>query len=141
MLKAVLNTNVVVSGTIVNYGPPCAILQAWREGQFTAITSETLLAEIREKLEEPRIKRTYKLTDREISLIIIALRKYSHLVKGKLTLKVIKEDPDDDQVIIAAVEGKANYIVSCDRHLLELETYKSIKIVPPAEFVKVLGLQ
>ncbi|MBI1925537.1 PIN domain-containing protein [Candidatus Poribacteria bacterium] len=59
-------------------------------------------------------------------------------VKGELQLQVIKADPDDDKFIIAAVEGGADYIVSGDSHLKELKEYQGIKIVTPAQFVRIL---
>ena len=40
-------------------------------------------------------------------------------------LKVVKDDTDDDKIIEAAVEGKADYIVSYDNHLLKLKGYRA----------------
>jgi len=55
-----------------------------------------------------------------------------------LKIKVIDQDPADDKFIIAALEARADYIVSGDQHLLELGAYKNIKIVSPREFVEIL---
>jgi predicted nucleic acid-binding protein len=52
-----------------------------------------------------------------------------------LALHVVKEDPEDDNIIIAAVEGKADCIISGDKHLTKMESYQDIPILPPAEFV------
>ncbi|MGH7909101.1 MAG: putative toxin-antitoxin system toxin component, PIN family, partial [Thermodesulfobacteriota bacterium] len=57
---------------------------------------------------------------------------------GKLKLHVIKRDPQDNEVLIAALEGKADFIVSGDSDLKELKSYKGIRIVSPAEFGKLL---
>ena len=46
---------------------------------------------------------------------------------------VIAADPDDDQVIAAALAAQADLIVSGDRHLLALGTYQGIRVVTPAE--------
>ena len=53
-------------------------------------------------------------------------------------LEVVKNDPDDDKFIEAAVEGNAQYIVSQDKHLLNIKEYKGIKILHPDEFFKFL---
>jgi len=45
---------------------------------------------------------------------------------------VIAADPDDDYVLACAVAGRARYIVSGDRHLLDLKRYKRIAILTPA---------
>jgi predicted nucleic acid-binding protein len=57
-------------------------------------------------------------------------------VKSKF--KVIKEDPDDDVVLRTAFDGKAEYIVSGDKHLLALGEFKGIKIVNITEILSVV---
>jgi len=49
-------------------------------------------------------------------------------------LKVIKEDPDDNIILESAISGKADYIITGDRHLLNLKEYLGIKILTNAEF-------
>jgi len=48
-------------------------------------------------------------------------------------------DPDDDQVIVAAVAAGADLLVSGDHHLLALGSHQNIRIVTPAEAVRLLG--
>jgi predicted nucleic acid-binding protein len=57
-------------------------------------------------------------------------------VKSKF--KVIPEDPDDDIIVRTAYDGKADYIVSGDRHLLALKEFKGIKILTIDEMLKLL---
>jgi predicted nucleic acid-binding protein len=52
---------------------------------------------------------------------------------------VIQEDPDDDIFLNTALDGKADYIVSGDPHLLDLSKYKGIKIVTVDDMLKKLG--
>jgi len=47
-------------------------------------------------------------------------------------------DPDDNKFIEAAVEGKADCIVTQDKHLLKLKEFRKIKIITPDEFIKLL---
>jgi predicted nucleic acid-binding protein len=54
-------------------------------------------------------------------------------------LKVVVDDPDDDKVIECAVVGKADYIVTGDRHLLALGQYGNISIVKAAQFISILS--
>ena len=51
-------------------------------------------------------------------------------------LKIVKEDPDDDKFIEAAIAGRADLIISRDNHLLKLQRYKNIKIITPEEFLR-----
>jgi predicted nucleic acid-binding protein len=47
--------------------------------------------------------------------------------------RVVPDDPDDDEVIAAALAGRADIVVSGDRHLLTLGAYREIKILTPIE--------
>ena len=49
-------------------------------------------------------------------------------------LKIIKDDPEDDKFIECADETSADYIISSDRHLLDLEKYKNTQILHPKDF-------
>ena len=46
----------------------------------------------------------------------------------------VKADPKDDMIIAAALESKAEYIVSEDKHLLDLKKYRGIKIMNREQF-------
>jgi predicted nucleic acid-binding protein len=61
------------------------------------------------------------------------------LVIPKQTLKVIKERDSDNRILECTVEGKAQYIVSGDEHhLLPLREFEGIKILSPAEFLRLV---
>jgi len=46
-----------------------------------------------------------------------------------MVLHVIEDDPDDNRVLECAIKGRADYIVTGDRHLLRLGSYEAIAIV------------
>lgn len=50
-------------------------------------------------------------------------------------VRAVADDPDDDKVIECALAGEAAYIVSGDRHLLDLKEYEGIVIVRANEFL------
>lgn len=64
------------------------------------------------------------------------LLRVAMFVVPKIRIDVIKEDPDDNRVLECAVEGKADFIVSGDQHLLRLREYAGINIVPASRFQK-----
>ena len=47
-------------------------------------------------------------------------------------------DPDDDKYIAAAMEGRAQFLVSGDRHLLDLGEHEGIRLVTPKVFRTVI---
>lgn len=60
------------------------------------------------------------------------------ITPGVLKLKKVVKHAADHKFLVAAVEGKADYIVSGDRHLRELGGYQSIKIAPAGKFLGIL---
>ena len=46
-------------------------------------------------------------------------------------------DPDDDQVLDVAVNGDAEYVVTGDADLLQMDPFRGVRIVTPAEFLTV----
>lgn len=66
------------------------------------------------------------------------IRQVSEIAILKDTIELVPEDPDDNLVLATALYGKANYIVSGDPHILNLRTWKKIKIVTAKEFLDIL---
>ncbi|MCL6472636.1 MAG: putative toxin-antitoxin system toxin component, PIN family [Firmicutes bacterium] len=138
MIKACLDTNVFVSGTISSSGAPFEILEAWRNRKFILLVSDEIIAEVSKVLNYPKIKTAFSLTDEKIEKSLLLLSKYSQRTPGELKLDVITEDPSDNIFLACAVEGKADFIISGDNHLLQIGTYQRIQIITPREFIKQL---
>jgi predicted nucleic acid-binding protein len=51
---------------------------------------------------------------------------------------VIADDPSDDRILECAVAGRADLIVSGDRHLRKLTVYRNIGIAGPSDFLRTL---
>ena len=60
------------------------------------------------------------------------------MAEPTVVLDAIKEDESDNRYLECAVEGKARYIISGDKHLLELGEYRGIVILSPAAFMTLL---
>ena len=65
----------------------------------------------------------------------IELLPYFEVVKPKKRLRIVRRDPSDDKFLECAVTGKAEVIVSGDGDLLQLGSYRTIRIQSPAEFL------
>ncbi|MGH7790798.1 MAG: putative toxin-antitoxin system toxin component, PIN family, partial [Thermodesulfobacteriota bacterium] len=98
MLRTVLDTNVIVSGTIGNSGSPFIILEAWRKGRFILITSQTLIDEVERVFRYPRIQKKYHITEKQVTNVIKNLRNYSIATPRNIKLSVITKDPPDNEV-------------------------------------------
>jgi hypothetical protein len=72
----------------------------------------------------------------EIEVFLKKLMKVVVIIRSGARLDVIKDDPSDNKYLECAVEGKADYIISGDKHLTDLQFFRGIKIMDPAKFLK-----
>ena len=63
----------------------------------------------------------------EILPIVNQLRKHIELIEIKSRISIIKEDPTDNIFLECALDGKVNYIISGDHHLLKLTIFEGIQ--------------
>ncbi len=138
MSKVVLDTNVVVSGLISPKGAPRKILKLWQTKKINLVVSQKVIDEILDVLKRPKIKRRYQLSEEKIKRVKKSLEKDCAIIEPKQKLEIIVEDPADDKFLACALQGKAKWIISGDKHLLKLKSFKNIKIVTPREFLKIL---
>ena len=68
----------------------------------------------------------------------LKLETISALVEPELSLNVVAEDPDDNRVLECAVSGRADYVISGDRHLLKLKEHGGIPILTAREFLNAM---
>ncbi len=137
--RAVLDTNIYISGTILAHGTPFDVLEAWRRQTYILITSEAIIAELKRVLHYPRIRKRYSITDQDATRLIESLHAEAMVVAGDYEVSGVSPDPDDDKFLACALEGQADYIVTGDPHLLNLKQYHGIKILKPHEFLKRLS--
>lgn len=123
------DTSVFISAVLFR-GPTSRLISLWQKGTISVLMSSAILKEYARALAYPK----FKLTRTEIRGIIEQeLLPYVSPVKVKSTLHVITQDPSDDKFLDLAQEGKADYILSGDKHLLDLKTFHGIKIITPNE--------
>jgi putative PIN family toxin of toxin-antitoxin system len=115
-VRAVVDTNIWVSAVISPKGAPARVLQAYRDGRFTLVTSETLLDEIRDVLNRPRIAGKYGIQADDVDALVDLMRQRAVLVTTTGAVHVCR-DPDDDESIEVAIVGQADVVVSRDEDL------------------------
>ncbi len=133
--RVVVDTNILISGTIAESGFPARIVDAAIEGRIQLVVSAISVDEYLEVIARPRIAKKYpQIKDRADKI-----RRYLHLdtifVAGIPTAAIVPDDPDDDFILTCAEEGHARYVVSGDHHLLDLHEYRGVKILTPRGFV------
>ena len=123
MLKAVLDTNILISATFW-IGQPYEITRLAAGKKIACFTSIEILDEYARIL-----KRDFKQEPVQIEEKVKAIMLFSQMADPLVRINKIKEDPDDNKILEAAVEAKADFIVSGDGHLLKLKCYKGMRIL------------
>ncbi len=138
MHRAVLDTNVLVSGLLKRRRNdiPDQILQ--RVEQFELCLSEGIIAEVRRVLHYARIQRKYHLSEGDIEEYLAYLRVIGKIIEDVPTIAAVLNDPDDNMMLACAMKVGAQYLVSGDPHLKDLKEYRGVAIVSPAEFLAAL---
>ena len=138
-VRAVIDTNVLVSGLLVAEGPPRQVLDAWLDGRFTLVTSPYQLEELTHVLAYPRVAERIRLAPAELAAILSGLMTLAVVTPGDLQRPGATRDPKDDAIVACAEEGEAAYIVSGDHDLLSLGETRGFQAVTPRRFLEVIA--
>ena len=136
MIRVVLDTNVLISATFWT-GTSFCVFQLVEQGSLILILSKEILQEYDEIVHSDEIVQKPAYQQERISAVKKVLE-LATLVEPQQRITVIKEDPDDDKFLEAAVEGKATHLISQDKkHILPIKEFHGIKIVTPEEFLAI----
>ncbi|KKR91788.1 MAG: putative toxin-antitoxin system toxin component, PIN family [Candidatus Levybacteria bacterium RIFCSPHIGHO2_02_FULL_39_36] len=139
MIRVVLDTNVLISALISKSSAPQKLYRAFTKQRFLLIASPLILEEVEDVINRERLIKYHKLTPKQ-RRIMEQLAELSYVVLGTVSSEelVVQRDPEDDKFLWCAIEGKADYIISGDHHLLDLKEYEGVKILSPHDFLTIL---
>jgi putative PIN family toxin of toxin-antitoxin system len=128
--KVVLDTNVLVSALLFK-GVPGKLIECWKQGQIIPLASRDIIDEFIRVLSYPK----FKLTEEEISFLLHKeILPWFEVITVKKHKPYVVADPDDDKFIWCALAGSADYIISGDEHLLNLNS-SPVKVLSPSQFL------
>ena len=138
MIRAVVDTNTIVSGTLVAGGASSRVLDAAHAGEFTLITSQAIIDEAIRALNRDRVRRRYRLSAHDVLAVRRFLENDAELTTLTVTVHGVATHTEDDLVLATAISGYADYLVTWDRQLQDLSAYQGVAILSPRAFLKVL---
>lgn len=133
-MRAVVDTNVLASALIRKQGAPGQVLRHLRDGHYTIIYAVSMMVELVEVLNRPHIQQKYHVHLDDVTALINLVRLRGELVTPGRRIDVCR-DPKDNHFLEAAVEGRADVIVSGDADLLEMRAFEAIPILRVVEFL------
>ena len=130
MRRVVLDTNVTISAFFWS-GYPRSVYDLIVNKILTALLSESMEKELIRVLGYSK----FGLSPVEILPFVKHLRSNPEFIDSTTRLSVITSDPTDNIFLECAVDGNADYIVTGDRHILDLSIYQGMQIVRPKDFL------
>src|SRR4051794_16706616 len=112
--RVVLDTNLLVGGFVSRIGAPYALVQRWYEHGFIVVVSHELRTEYEDVLSRPRLIEKHGLRQAEIDGFFEALTIDGDTVEPLSPLPIEVRDAKDARVLAAALEDRADYLVTGD---------------------------
>jgi putative PIN family toxin of toxin-antitoxin system len=136
-MKAVLDTNVLISA-VISTGTSHEVLVEGFEGSYTIVVSPETIQEFEDTLLKYPDK--FGMSQEEVEKERDTVEYFAEFVTPETEIDVVEEDKSDNMFLEAAVSADAEYVVSGDTHLLEIDDYRGIEILPPDEFLERLDV-
>ncbi|MBI5824076.1 MAG: putative toxin-antitoxin system toxin component, PIN family [Chloroflexi bacterium] len=133
-MRVAIDTNVFISTIIKPENRVGMVVVRMRNGEYTLLYSQEMLEELTRVITRDKIWKKYNLTDDTFNAFLNSIIEHGERVQV-FTIVNVCRDPDDNLLLSLALDGKADYIVSGDKDLLDLSLFREIPIVTPAEFL------
>ncbi len=123
MPRIVADTNIYISA--LNFGGlPEQVLEMARRGSVQLFVSGEILREITGVLQ-----RKFRWPASRIEQASRTIRAFATVVEPAERISVIARDESDNRVLECAVAARASLIVTGDSHLLDLRSFREIRVV------------
>jgi putative PIN family toxin of toxin-antitoxin system len=140
VFRAVLEPDVYVTAILQPQGTCGQILRRFlRDGAFEVVVSPAIADEIMRVFAHRELRRQIrsKVEPEHWFEDVLAL---ADLVDDRTPPRVC-HDPEDDKYLAAAVEGRANFVITGDQALLALREHERVRIESPVAFLGLLGVE
>ena len=134
-MRVVIDTNVLISALFWP-GKPKQLFNQVRRGKITFLTSEMLLAELKEVLT--RVDKPFTLSAEESERVLVAIRNLAEIIEPHTLVQACRDDADN-RILECALDGQADWIVTGDSDLLDLKSFQEIKIAAVADFLSAVN--
>ena len=139
LIKAVIDTNVVVSAFLSRRGVSNALLAAAARGDFSMLASPPVFLEYEEVLKRPEHQLGTGLSLTQIDRILSDIAAIIMPVKVRFLWRPQLHDPDDEMVLEAAINGAADCIVTYNTKDFTISKRFGVTVMTPEKFMEKLG--
>ncbi len=136
MHRIVADTNIYISALFWR-GNPYKLIHLCFEGKAKLVVSKPIIEELERVL---LTEEKFRMEREDVAMYSRIILSNADLVAPNFTLKVIEKDPADDRILECAVEGEVDYLISGNKHLLEVKEFQGIKIITAKQMLEILGV-
>lgn len=129
MESVTLDSNVIISA-LISGGEPLRLLQMAETGLIRLDISDSIYEEFGRVLRDK-----FKWPPDDVTAIQEDMHGFANHVTPTETISLVADDADDDHVVACAAAARSDYLVSGDKHLLKLGSYRGTQILKAAEFL------
>jgi len=139
-MRITLDTNVLVSAFISKTGHSARVLDiVLTLEDLELVLSEEIIQEFIRVMSRDELLVRFDYSPANVEERANLIRKSARIVSLKSKFKIVREDPTDNVVLNTAHDGKCEFIVSGDHHLLDLKTFKGISVFTPRQMLDLLS--
>lgn len=129
-MKVTFDTNILVSAFEFPNGRAAQVLQNIRSERDLMFISHPIIEELLRVLGDK-----FGRTEAELEGIRAFIHQFGHLVTSTETLHVLTDEPDN-RILECAVAANVEAIVTGDRQMLALESFRNVRIVTLANYLQ-----
>lgn len=137
VLRLVADTNIVVSA-LLWHGAPHQLFQFTESEQIALYSSRALIDELSDVLRRPKLHQAVKASGKTAGALAAEYERLVELVEPRKLRRRTGRDPDDEAVLACAAAAQADVIVSGDKDLIVLKSYRRILIVSAVEALQLV---
>jgi uncharacterized protein len=132
VIRVTADSNIYISALHFG-GPPDRLLDLARNGIIELTISDDILGEVTRVLRDK-----FGWSKEALSMAQARIADFTVRVAPARKLDAVREDPADNRILECAVEGKSEYLVTRDKHLLKLESFESTQMIKVADFLDIM---
>ena len=133
-MRVVLDTNILISAFLWK-GKLAQIFNFINQREIILCFSKLTLDKLIRVSRYPHINKKIKEENLDFDKIVAELASASIIVNPKNIPDIIKDDPSDNIFLACALSAQASFIISGDKHLLNLKEFQDIPILTPHKFL------
>lgn len=139
MIRAVLDSNIIIAGFATDGSLPAKVINHWRSGHFRLIVSLHILDEASKGWNKPYWRARFSSV--QVQRALTLLQRAADVTPITTTVTGVATHAEDDFVLSTAISGRADILITGDQGLLDLHSYQNVSILTPRDFLDLLNKQ